>query len=124
MEQDPTSSSEPSATPELACVDANPDPSETSECDLDKAQGKYAHAGRRRKRITEDLFRCALPLIIKDQRIPCNALIWRRPDKMREHLIDHMSEDEISALSDDEVRSAYRDASRIVQEGIPDDDEE
>lgn len=81
-----------------------------------------AHAGRRRRRITEDLFRCKLPLVIKGQKIPCNALVWRRPDKMREHLCDHLSEEEIAKLDDNGLQIHYSTAARIAQEGIYDDE--
>jgi hypothetical protein len=91
---------------------------------------KYAHAGRRRRRITEELFRCKRLLIVvkeramQETRIRCNALVWRTPEKMREHLISHLTSDEIAKLSDAEIRELYTDAARIAQEGIPDNDEE
>ncbi len=75
--------------------------------------------------MTENLFRCKLSLVMKGERIPCNALVWReRPDKMREHMIDHMTQEEIDKLSDDEIRAMYIDAARIHQEGIPQDDDD
>jgi hypothetical protein len=96
-------------------------------CRCPKNPETFAHSGRRRKRITEDLFRCALHLVVRDvlthRKILCNALVWRTPDKMREHLKEHLSEAEIDSLSDDQVRERYVDAQKIKQEGIPDDEE-
>lgn len=83
-----------------------------------------AHAGRRRRRITEDLFRCKLPLVIQGNAIACNALVWRRPDKMREHLCDHLSPEQIDALDDSQLQVHYANAARISQEGIYDDEAE
>lgn len=91
--------------------------------DLDE-KTPYAHAGRRRKRITEDLFRCRLPLRIGGERIACNALVWRKSDKMREHLHEHFSEDDLFGLSETDIRGKYMDAARVPQEGIPNDEDE
>lgn len=73
----------------------------------------YAHAGRRRRRITEDLFRC--------QARNCNALVWRTVEAMRAHIGMH---NELENLSDVEIDQWFRDAARIAQEGIPDNDHE
>jgi hypothetical protein len=122
----------------LAMPSPDHDPSAPSQPDLELVQCEIcnrkicrcqkgeapAHAGRRRRRITEDLFRCRLPLVIKGQKIPCNALVWRRPDKMREHLCDHLNEAEISALDDSQLQIHYANAARIAQEGIYDDETE
>lgn len=92
-------------------------------CRCPKIPDHYAHAGRRRKRITEDLFRCKMPLVLKGEKIPCNALVWRQADKMREHMLDHMTESELELLSEADLLTRYKDAARIAQEGIPDDDD-
>lgn len=117
---------------ELACDDCAP-------AERGTVEPRYAHAGRRRRRITEDLFRCKLKLHVIKQRfgeydadnlsesedaIACNALVWKTNAKMRLHLADHMSESDVDKLTDNQVRAMYVDASRIAQEGIPDNDEE
>lgn len=63
---------------------------------------------------------------IPGERIKCNALVWRTPAKMREHLSrDHgISEKTLAALDDTMLRAKFTEAHRLPQEGIPDDDEE
>jgi hypothetical protein len=60
----------------------------------------------------------------REKFIPCNALVWRTPEKMREHLSAHLTSDEIAKLTDEEIRAWYTEAARIAQEGIPDNDED
>ena len=122
MAGDPLSASDlSSATPVVGSVEPDSDPSEDAPRDLATPLA-YAHAGRRRRRITEELFRCKLSLEAKGEVFPCNALVWRTPEKMRSHLLDHMTEDDLSGLTDDQVRAMYIDAARLPQEGIPDDE--
>lgn len=136
MGGNPSSGSEPAPTDRVDRVEPVSDPAPPRsgylvqwcyKCDRRTCRcpkPDYAHAGRRRKRITEDLFRCKLPLILKGEKIPCNALVWRKPDEMRAHMLDHYTEDEIAALDDDAVRARFMEAARVPQEGIPDDDDE
>lgn len=86
-----------------------------------------SHAGRRRRRITGELIRCAAKLILGTwirEPIPCKALVWNTPEARREHLQEHISPDEINSMDDSQIAQWYIKAARIAQEGIPDNDDE
>jgi len=84
----------------------------------------YAHAGRRRRKITEELIRCPTVEIVHGQTLPCNALIWNKPEALREHLAEHRPDSVVRKLTDQEIREWYVEAKTIHQEGIPCDDQE
>jgi hypothetical protein len=105
----------------------------------------YAHFGKRRRRFTEEMVRCPLHgvhlemALDKDPdrgtltntieaKIQCNKLLWvNRPEELRAHLIEHLSEKEVDSLSDDEVRSRFIEAKRswlpVEDDDIEDDED-
>lgn len=86
---------------------------------------RYAHHGKRRRRFTEELFRCQFIDKISRSDLVCNSLLWKnRPDELRAHLVNHLTLDQIGKMSDDEVRNWYTNAKRIFLAGIPEDDME
>lgn len=121
-----SSDAEPQA-PEYNLTSDIPSPKQQAEALAKAEEGKkrYAHHGKRRRRFTEELFRC--PHIDKISRsdLVCNALLWKnRPDELRKHLAEHISLDEIGKMTDDEVTNWYVQAKRIFLAGIPEDLEE
>ncbi len=93
-----------------------------SEGPLEAPEPKaYAHKGRRRRRITDELFRCPCPLVAGG--ISCGALLWRSDlVDLREHLItDHnVDKARVAALTDDDVAGYYIKAELIPQADIND----
>ena len=86
---------------------------------------RYAHHGKRRRKFTEELFRCAHVDKISRSDLVCNSLLWKnRPDELRAHLHEHLTVDEIGKMTDDDVKKWYVDAKRIFLQGIPEDLEE
>lgn len=83
---------------------------------------RYAHHGKRRRRFTEELFRCQFVDKISRSDLVCNCLLWKnRPAELRAHLQEHLTLDQIGKMSDDEVAKWYVDAKRIFLQGIPED---
>lgn len=83
---------------------------------------RYAHHGKRRRKFTDEMFRCHYVDKISRSDLVCNALLWRsRVDNLREHLKEHISLDVIAKMSDDNVRDWYNPAKRIMLQGIPED---
>lgn len=83
---------------------------------------RYAHHGKRRRKFTEELFRCQHVDKISRSDLVCNALLWKnRPQELRAHLQEHIDLDQIGKMSDDEVREWYVQAKRIFLQGIPED---
>lgn len=85
-----------------------------------------AHKGRRRRRFTEEMVRCAHVTIVRGRKLPCGALLWRQDiARMRGHLEeDH--EYELSGLfqlNDREILDLFSKAETIRIDGINDDDE-
>lgn len=86
---------------------------------------RYAHHGKRRRRFTEELFRCQFVDKISRSDLVCNSLLWKnRPDELRSHLQEHLTLDQIGRMTDDDVRKWYTDAKRIFLQGIPEDEME
>jgi hypothetical protein len=86
---------------------------------------RYAHHGKRRRKFTEELFRCPCVDKISRSDLVCNSLLWRnRPDELRAHLQEHLTVDQIGKMTDAEVTKWYVDAKRIFLQGIPEDLEE
>lgn len=103
-------------TPE-GCV-SNTDNSEVSTL----PKQRYAHFQKRRRRYTEELFRCQFVDMISRTPLVCNHLLWRdKPQDLRNHLLEHLKVEEVQKLSDDQVRERYSDAKRIFLAGIPED---
>lgn len=83
---------------------------------------RYAHSGKRRRSYTEEMFRCQFTDMISRTALVCNHLLWRnRPDTLREHLLEHLSSDEVAALTDAQVVHKYTKAGKIYLEEIPED---
>jgi hypothetical protein len=84
-----------------------------------------AHKGRRRRKFTQELFRCLHVTEARGRMLPCNALLWRyKPEDLREHLLEHLDENLVLSLTDQEVIQKYSDAARIHLEGVIDDSDE
>lgn len=122
---DGTNPSDPS-DPVLACEPAFDDHPEAKPGDLTydiPPPKRYAHHGKRRRRFTEELFRCQHVDKISRSDLVCNALLWRnRPEALRAHLQEHIDLDQIAKMSDDEVTNWYTEAKRIFLAGIPEDE--
>jgi hypothetical protein len=104
-------------------IDNKFDNSETYLITSDIAPPKrYAHFGKRRKSFTEEMFRCPHTDKVSRSELICGALLWRnRPEKLREHLLEHLSKQGVHAMSDDQVISWYIDAKHIMLSEIPED---
>lgn len=86
---------------------------------------RYAHHGKRRRSYTEELFRCQFTDMISRSPLICNHLLWKsKPDKLREHLLEHMKVAEVMDLTDSQVLEKYTDAKKIFLEGVTDDESE
>lgn len=83
----------------------------------------YAHYGKKRKNYEGAMVRCGFTDMISRTPLVCNHLLWRKnPDKLREHLCEHMQVDLVQKMTDYEVLQQYFDAERIFLPGIPEDD--
>lgn len=86
---------------------------------------RYAHHGKRRRSYTEEMFRCQHVDKISRSDLVCNSLLWRnRPQALREHLLEHLTVDQVEKMTDDEVIKWYSEAKRIFLQGIPEDCDE
>lgn len=83
---------------------------------------RYAHHGKRRRSYTEEMFRCQHVDKISRSDLVCNSLLWKnRPETLREHLLEHLTVDQVEKMTDDEVIKWYSEAKRIFLQGIPED---
>jgi hypothetical protein len=83
---------------------------------------RYAHHGKRRRSYTEEMFRCQHVDKISRSDLVCNALLWKdRPRVLREHLLAHLTLDQVGKMTDDEVTRWYVEAKRIFLQGVPED---
>lgn len=83
---------------------------------------RYAHHGKRRRSITEDLFRCTFVTKVVSDELSCGALLWKnRPADLRSHLLQHLPLEIVRDMSDTQVSDAYTQAKRIFLEHLPDD---
>lgn len=92
-----------------------------------EAPKTYAHKGRRRRKITDELFRCPLGINF-DGRGPvgegvlCHALLWRSDvDTLRKHLVDDHGITDANNKADSEVSRVFIPANTISQPDITDD---
>lgn len=86
---------------------------------------RYAHHGKRRRRFTEELFRCQYVDKISRSDLVCNSLLWRnRPEELRAHLLEHLTLDEIGKMTDAQVANWFNPAKKIYLAGIPEDEQE
>lgn len=74
--------------------------------------------GRRpRKDALENLLRCP-----KEERpgLPCLALVWRRPQDLRNHLAKHLGSEVVKGLTVDQVRRQYERPTDVADDGTGD----
>lgn len=74
--------------------------------------------GRRpRKDALENLLRCP-----KDERrgLPCLALVWKRPQSLRDHLAKHLGSEVVKGLTADQVRRHYERPTDVADDGTGD----
>jgi hypothetical protein len=67
-------------------------------------QATPAHKNRRRRKYTQELVRCPFTSIVSKRILPCNALVWARPQEMADHLHSHYLDRE---FTEQEVRDYF-----------------
>lgn len=86
---------------------------------------RYAHFGKRRRSFTDEMFRCQYVDKISRSDLVCNSLLWKNRDQaLREHLTQHILQEEIDKLDNDQVRAWYKNAKKIYLQRIPEDGDE
>lgn len=98
--------------------------------ELPEAAKPYAHKGRRRRKITDELFRCPHSIEFNERGavgtgVLCGALLWRADSEaLRFHLVsDHAAKyPGAEAMTDAEIQAVYIAAAMIPQEGVSDED--
>lgn len=89
------------------------------------APKRYGHYGKRRKRYTEEMFRCPFTYMISRSSLICGHLLWKdRVPDLRAHLQEHLELAKVQVMTDSDVIKQYDQAQIISQPGIKDDDEE
>lgn len=80
----------------------------------------YAHRGKRRKKYTEELFRCQFVTLVGHQTLVCNCLLWKnRSDELRTHLLEHFPSYLVTSLTLQQLTKCYSNASSVWIDGMP-----